>query len=847
VLIMTASRFSSPAIAAVLWGLALSASGSAADYYWDTNGSTSGFGTAGGTWGSSSFFSTSSSGTLTTTAATTTSTDSLAFGTDAAGFGLASGTVTVSGSKAIGNMSFGADSGAVTLTGGTLGIGASTVTASAATSTISSRLRGTGSLTKTGTGVLILDANNDFSGGSTVSQGMLQIGSGLTTGSFTGAMSIANGATLRIVRSGTLSLATTALSGSGALILEGVGVVNQSSYTLTGTTSGFTGPVTVDRARANMSSRPAALGSGTITILPGGQVYTGTGANVFSNPVILSGTGWGQGASGASFGALRLDTGATWSGPIMLAGDAVISAWATTGTFSGQISGSSVLTIGAVSGGQPTLSSPLNNWSGGTIVASGGVTAASPTALGSGRVTISSTYAKAVAFNFGDGTSGTVANAFVLPAPTTQMQVFPILGAPATITTVRLTGTITGGSPTSDFKIADSDVLGNHNNVLILDNPANSFQGTLTAYRGWLGFTSDGALGNADNDLVVNVNANNGGLRFAAPGVTLASTRSVLLMASEVIDTQGYSGRIDGVISGGTTTSLLTKRGAGTLTLAGANTYAGGTVVEAGTVVAASSSAFGSGTTTFGTGALVDLNGQSIASPLANAGGTLANAAAYSGTQTVSGASIFSAAVGGTLSVASGGVVQGTGVTFTGPATFLSGGTQAPGPSAGSQSFANGLTFGAGSGLVWDLLDNTAAPAARGTAFDAVNVTGGSLLVSSSATMNLVFNAAGSTVNWSDPFWSSDHVWTVVDFTSSSPATSTGLFSLGPLGLDSAGQSLQSVSGRGSATFSMSRIGDSIVLAYSAVPEPSTAAIVAGAAMAAIIRFSRRRAQACEE
>jgi hypothetical protein len=243
----------------------------------------------------------------------------------------------------------------------------------------------------------------------------------------------------------------------------------------------------------------------------------------------------------------------------------------------------------------------------------------------------------------------------------------------------------------------------------------------------------------------------------------------------------------------------------------------------------------------------VDLNGQSIASPLANTGGTLANAAAFSGTQTVSGASIFSAAVGGTLNVASGGVVQGTGVTFTGPATFLSGGTQAPGPSAGSQTFANGLSFGAGSGLVWDLLDNTAAPAARGTAFDAVNVTGGSLLVSSSATMNLVFNAAGSTVNWSDPFWSSDHVWTVVDFTSSSPATSTGLFSLGPLGLDSVGQSLQSVSGRGSATFSMSRIGDSIVLAYSAVPEPSTAAIVAGAAMAAIIRFSRRRTQACEE
>lgn len=837
-------RFRALAIAAAIGWIGSQGTGLATDYYWDANGTTIGFGTAGGTWGSSSFFSTSSSGTATPTTATTTTLDNLAFGTDAVGFGLASGTVTVSGSKSIGNMSFGADSGAVTLAGGTLWIGASTVTASPATSTILSRVRGTGSLVKTGTGVLILDANNDYSGGSTVSQGMLQVGTGLTTGSFTGAMSIANGATLRVVRSGTLSFANTALSGSGALILEGVGVVNQSSYTLTGTTTGFAGPVTVDRARANMSGRPAALGTGTITVLPGGQVYTGTGANVFTNAVVLSGTGWGQGTSGSSFGSLRIDNGATWAGPITLAGNAVISAWATTGTFSGQISGPYVLTIGAVSGGQPTLSNSSNNWSGGTIVAYGGVTAGSPTALGSGTVTISSTYAKAVAFNFGDGTSGTVANAFVLPAPTTQLQLFSILGAPATTTTVRLTGAISGGSPTSDFRIADSDVVGNHNNVLILDNAANSFQGTLTAYRGWLGFTSDGALGNADNDLVVNVNANNGGLRFAAPGVTLAATRSVLLGAAEVIDTQGYSGRIDGVISGSSASSLLTKRGAGTLTLGGANTYAGGTVVESGTVVAASSSAFGSGTTTFGPGTTVNIGGQSVSSPLANAGGTLLNASSYSGTQTVSGASVFSSAVGGTVNVASGGMVQGSAVSFTGPVTFLSGGTQAPGPAAGSQSFTGGLTYGDGSALVWDLLGNTAAPADRGTSFDAINVTAGNLLISSSSTMSLVFNSAGSTVSWADSFWNTDHAWTVIDFSSSNPATSSGVFSLGSVGVDSLGQSLQSVPGRGSASFTVGTIGNSIVLAYSAVPEPSTAAIVASAAMAMIVRWSRRRS--CE-
>lgn len=839
---MSTRRFPLPAlIAGLLLSMSLHGSATAVDYYWDTNGDTVGFGTAGGTWGTSGFFSTNSSGTVATTLETTTQADGIAFGTGAAGFGLATGTVTVSGSQNIGNMSFGSESGAVTLTGGTLWIGTSTFSAAAPISTLLTRVRGTGSLTKTGTGVLALNGNNDYGGGSTVSQGTLQIGTGLVSGSFTGAMSVSAGATLRIFRGGTLSLANVALSGDGAVEFVGTGTANQSSYTLTGTNSGLTGPVTVDRARANMGSRPTALGSGTITILPGGQIYTGTGANVFTNPVVVSGTGWGQGGTGASFGAIRLDNGATWAGPITLAGDSVISAWATTGTFSGRISGPHALTLGAVSGGQPTLSNAANDWTGGTIVASGGVTLGSPTALSTGVVTVSSTYGKSVAFNFGNGTTGTVANSFVLPAVTAQTQVFPILGAPTSPTTVRMTGTLSGGSPTSDFRLADSDVTGNHNTVLILDNAGNNFQGTVTAFRGWLGFTSDGALGNADNDLVVNVNGNNGGLRFEAGGITLASTRSVVLAAAEVIDTQAFAGGISGVISGSTAASQLTKRGSGSLTLAGANSYAGGTVVESGTLVAASSTAFGTGTTTFGGGAVVDLGGQSVSNALANTGGTLKNAGGFGGTQTVSGASTFSGSVGGTMNVVSGGVVGGTGVTFTGPVTLRAGGTQAPGTIApGSQSFAGGLEYEAGSTLAWDLSGNTAAPSDRGTLYDAINVTGGSLTVSSSSVMNLVFNGAGSTVNWNDPFWASDRAWTVVDFTSPSPGTMSGVFTLGNVGVDSVGQSLQSVAGRESASFAVGTIGNAIVLTYSAVPEPSTFALAAGAAIAWIAHRSRR-------
>ena len=74
----------------------------AATYYWDTNDSTAGFGTAGGTWAapttnnSTQGWSTSSAGSNSLSGTTTTTTsDALNFGT--ASDGLATGTVTVAG------------------------------------------------------------------------------------------------------------------------------------------------------------------------------------------------------------------------------------------------------------------------------------------------------------------------------------------------------------------------------------------------------------------------------------------------------------------------------------------------------------------------------------------------------------------------------------------------------------------------------------------------------------------------------------------------------------------------------------------------------------------------------
>jgi hypothetical protein len=108
-------------LAAMCLGIA-SFSSQAATYYWDTNDSTAGFGTAGGTWAapttnnSTQGWSASSAGTSSLSGTTTTTTsDALNFGTGSDG--LATGTVTVSGSLSAGSITFGSASGNITLGG----------------------------------------------------------------------------------------------------------------------------------------------------------------------------------------------------------------------------------------------------------------------------------------------------------------------------------------------------------------------------------------------------------------------------------------------------------------------------------------------------------------------------------------------------------------------------------------------------------------------------------------------------------------------------------------------------------------------------------------------------------
>lgn len=162
-----------------------------ATYYWDTNGTTAGFGTASGTWTAPtvSRWSTSSAGTATpgasiTTLSTDAANDAVNFGNGTTG--LAAGTITVSGTVQSGNMTFASGSGAIVLSGGAINLTNAatgptlTVNSTSAASTIASNVSGglaSATITKSGAGTLILSGTNTYAGTTSISAGMLRLDS----------------------------------------------------------------------------------------------------------------------------------------------------------------------------------------------------------------------------------------------------------------------------------------------------------------------------------------------------------------------------------------------------------------------------------------------------------------------------------------------------------------------------------------------------------------------------------------------------------------------------------------------------------------------------------------------
>lgn len=173
---------------------------------------------------------------------------------------------------------------------------------------------GTLALSKSGAGTQVLTGDSTYSGGTSVSAGILQVGVGGSTGTL-GSGNIANDGLLVINRSGSLALNQT-ISGSGNLILSGSGTV-----ALTSSANSYSGDTVVDQGTLQVGSNGTGqTGTGTVSI-NSGATLDGTGVIQASSFNLSNGASLyaGDDTAAASHGTLNF-TPANGGGTVSLRG-----------------------------------------------------------------------------------------------------------------------------------------------------------------------------------------------------------------------------------------------------------------------------------------------------------------------------------------------------------------------------------------------------------------------------------------------------------------------------------------------------------------------------------------------
>jgi autotransporter-associated beta strand protein len=406
-----------------------------------------------------------------------------------------------------------------------------------------------------------------------------------------------------------------------------------------------------------------------------------------------------------------------------------------------------------------------------------------------------------------------------------------------------------------------------------------TFNGNVTAgfeirlTNGTNGAAMNLTMGDASNAAAITVNSDAAGNITIGKGSGTTGNDGNLILANNLAVAQNSANAtliIDRPITGA---FALTKSGAGTLKLSGTNTYTGVTNINNGTLQldgsTSASSTVGIGTAgilsgigtvngsaTLTGGGIINKSAGSIAGTLGvtggnwNGSGTVtgavtsssgtftigsgANLTSTAGVAATGGALVVNGTLTGALSTNSSTTVSGTG-TITGNTTIS--GIHSPGNSPGVQSYGSNLSYVGGSSVTWELgVDGLGT---RGTDFDGINV-GGILDFSGATTVNLAFNFAGSTVDWTDAFWDTSRTgtsgWLVYDVA----GTTTNFSNLSVTAanwLDGSGGNFDT-SNLGN-TFSLYQDGSDIYLNYNVVPEPNVAALLGG--LGTLILLRRRR------
>ncbi len=132
--------------------------------------------------------------------------------------------------------------------------------------------------------------------------------------------------------------------------------------------------------------------------------------------------------------------------------------------------------------------------------------------------------------------------------------------------------------------------------------------GTLTILAGTIDNTSGAAITLSNNNPL----AWNGNFTFAGTNNLNLGTGAVTLGGSKLATITAGTLTIGGAIGDGGSGYAVTKAGAGTLTLTGANTFSGGTTLSAGQLNINSATALGSGTFTINGGTIDNTSGGAI-------------------------------------------------------------------------------------------------------------------------------------------------------------------------------------------------------------------------------------------
>ncbi|MFM8458056.1 MAG: autotransporter-associated beta strand repeat-containing protein, partial [Chthoniobacterales bacterium] len=382
--------------------------------------------------------------------------------------------------------------------------------------TIASDLGGGSSLTKTGSGTVILAGNNSYSGGTLVSAGALQGSTTSLQGPITNNAAItfdqSTGGTYAGVVSGSGSLTKL---GSGTVILTGSNAYTGSTYINAGA---LAFGETQDNTFTNRIYLGATSGSSNATLIISNGV-------TLANDITVQAGSTGQNTLKMMRELAEQNGSETLAGDVALEREVIVDADAGGLVLDGLVSGvGSMVKIGA---GSVTLSAS-NSYAGGTTLSNGVLRLTSANAAGSGAITQSSG-----ASTLQIDTTGTVANA---------MSIFNI----RTLQTVTLSGNKTLNNATytvdSGTTTTESGVLSGSGGITkegagsLVVTASNSFTGATVVNAGTLNLNSStgSALGASTNVTV---------------GATLLISQSNQINDSAAVTLSGGTIRLGGDVS----------------------------------------------------------------------------------------------------------------------------------------------------------------------------------------------------------------------------------------------------------------------------------------------------------